>query len=265
MAAQTVRVVVRTTAANAKENVERAVEQALRAQYKEMMGPLGPPLAAKVAEIMGQKAEEVVYGEVYIPSYDEEYYWFEVNYLSGLDIPYQELGADEATRKEGINIIKETYAEKGVDRETIVEWEKVFVNLFGPEFENRFVPAESATKGDWIGLCDADLAWALVDFHNELLARYPVTFGGKQISIVSAYRRLGTDVIPNDRNGKNDARDPTGAAHWKGLAVDVATYIPDTLFGGDIAALDTVLRRVGLERTNKIPRESNHYGLRKAK
>jgi hypothetical protein len=55
-----VRVVVRTTAANAKEDVERAVEQALRVQYKEMMGPLGPPVAAKVAEIMGQKAEEVV-------------------------------------------------------------------------------------------------------------------------------------------------------------------------------------------------------------
>jgi len=57
---QTVRVVVKTTKATAKADVEKAVEQALRVQYKEMMGPLGPPVAAKVAEIMGQKAEEVM-------------------------------------------------------------------------------------------------------------------------------------------------------------------------------------------------------------
>jgi len=56
---QTVRVVVKTTKATAKADVEKAVEQALRVQYKEMMGPLGPPVAAKVAEIMGQRAEEV--------------------------------------------------------------------------------------------------------------------------------------------------------------------------------------------------------------
>jgi len=60
MVQQTVRVVVRTTAENSKESVERAVEQALRVQYKGNMGPLGPPVAAKVAEIMGQKAEAVV-------------------------------------------------------------------------------------------------------------------------------------------------------------------------------------------------------------
>jgi len=262
---QTVRVVVKATKGTEKKAVEAAVEQALRVQYKEMMGPLGPPVAAKVAEIMGQKAEEVVYGEVYVPSYDEEYYWFEVNYLSGLDIPYQELGADEATRKEGINIIKEAYAEKGVDRETIVEWEKGFVDLFGPEFGGRFEPAESATKGDWVGLCDPDLAWALVDFHNELLARYPVTEGKLKIPIVSAYRRLGTDVSPDDPNGRRDARDPTGAAHWKGLAVDVAYYIPDTVLQKDLNALDKVLRRVGLERTNRIYIERNHYALRKPK
>jgi hypothetical protein len=37
-----------------------AVEQAIQTHYKEMMGPLGPPVAAKVAEIVGQKAEELV-------------------------------------------------------------------------------------------------------------------------------------------------------------------------------------------------------------
>ncbi|MGD8719474.1 MAG: hypothetical protein PVH29_11730 [Candidatus Zixiibacteriota bacterium] len=62
MVQRTVRVAVRTTAGNAKEDVEKAVDQALRVQYKEMMGPLGPPVAAKVGEIMGQKAEEVCRG-----------------------------------------------------------------------------------------------------------------------------------------------------------------------------------------------------------
>jgi len=60
VAGQTIRVVVRTTKGTAKEDVERAVEQALRGQYGELMGPLGPPVAAKVAEIMGHKAEDAL-------------------------------------------------------------------------------------------------------------------------------------------------------------------------------------------------------------
>ena len=60
MAGQTVRVIVKTTKGTARKDVEKAVEQALRVQYKDMMGPLGPPVAGKVAEIMGQKAAEVV-------------------------------------------------------------------------------------------------------------------------------------------------------------------------------------------------------------
>ncbi len=63
MAGQTVRVVVKATKGRTKEDVERAVEQALRVQYKELMGPLGPPVAGKVAEIVGQKAEEVLVGK----------------------------------------------------------------------------------------------------------------------------------------------------------------------------------------------------------
>jgi hypothetical protein len=60
MAGQTVRVVVKTTAANAKKDVEEAVERAAQGPLKERMGPLAAPVAAQVAEIMGRKAEEVV-------------------------------------------------------------------------------------------------------------------------------------------------------------------------------------------------------------
>lgn len=62
-AQKVIRVKVTTTAATAEKDVKEAVEQALRVQYKENMGPVGAPVAAEVAGIMGQKAEEVVQSE----------------------------------------------------------------------------------------------------------------------------------------------------------------------------------------------------------
>jgi len=100
LAGQTVRVVVKTTKATAKADVEKAVEQALRVQYKEMMGPLGPPVATTVAEIVGQKAEEVV----------------AVDYLAGrtLIVYDADLYPDERVLEDKRRIYENTWPKKSV-------------------------------------------------------------------------------------------------------------------------------------------------------
>ena len=100
MAGQTVRVIVKTTAANAKKDVEEAVERAAQGPLKEIMGPFAAPVAAQVGEIIGAKAEEVV----------------AVDYLAGrtLIVYDADLYPDERVLEDKRKIYENTWPDKTV-------------------------------------------------------------------------------------------------------------------------------------------------------
>lgn len=195
---------------------------------------------------------------VYVPTQEEQIYWLDSRYYWYM--PLTVLGEIPERREGGINVIKGAFAKYGVDQGTIGGWEKGFVDLL--EFDTVFERGQSAASYEWVTFCDPDLRECLRQLHLILLSKFPGRYKGK-IPIVSAYRRLGTDVPEKDAYGKTDAFDGTKATHWRGLAVDVAIHIPVTVYGNDLKTLDKDLKSVGLERTNKS--ENNHYALRKAK
>ena len=188
----------------------------------------------------------------------EEIYWRDKRYRWDMDLAV--LANTPARREEGIKVIKRAFAKYGVDQATIGRWEFGFVDLL--EYKTVFELGKSAAPYEWVTFCDSDLRERLRRFHLIILSKFAERYRGK-IPIVSAYRRLGTDVRGGngDDYGERDAFDPTKASHWRGLAVDVAIHIPQTVYGNDLKTLDQDLKSVGLERTNK--RENNHYALRK--
>jgi hypothetical protein len=196
----------------------------------------------------------------YVATHDEQVYWFDNRYRWVMH--HTVLAETPARRAEGIKVIKRAFDKYGVDQGTIARWEDGFVDLL--DFDTAFELGKSAGPDDWVTFCDPYLRECLRRFQLKLLSKPGGLYNGK-IAIVSAYRRLGTDVQEGNRDdyGERDAFDVTKATHWRGLAVDVAIHIPVTVYGNDLKTLDKDLQSVGLERTNKS--ENNHYALRKAK
>ncbi len=229
-------------------------------------------IAAAGGEVVGERRTEA--------TADEQKYWYDIqDKYDGYKIDLKVMGKTPGIRKECVEVIARTFKSKGVNAKMIAGWEKGFDRLedyAGARGGEAFFVANDSDfkkypKDYWCYYrCSGDLAWALKSF-QKILSTYE-TFRNDhylagRVGIVSAYRRLGTDVV-NDRYGDGDARDTSGATHWRGRAVDVSTTIPDRIYQVEskgYAELDADLAKAGLERTIRGQaeyRERNHWGIR---
>jgi len=195
---------------------------------------------------------------IYVPTFDEQHYWYDINGMSKFFIPISALGKTPERRLTGIGVIKET----GVSREEIRDIEMRLVEINSSQVLNYNDPHVS-----WEGYCSEKLFGRLEDFWKRFQGCYGVI---NMLLIISGYRRLGTHVPGGDDSGAADATDKK-RGHWRGDSVDLprsGTYdfvqiLLDRYFGGRDRPFEAFLHESKLCRPyRRLEREKNHVTLR---
>lgn len=199
---------------------------------------------------------------IYVPTFDEQHYWYDINGMSKLNIPLSALGTKPERRLGGIRVIKKVIEETGVSREEIRDIEMRLVEINSSQVLNYTDPEVS-----WEGYCSKTLFDRLEHFWGRFQACYGII---NMLPIISGYRRLGTDVPGADDYGEADAGVKI-RGHWRGNSVDLprsATYdfvqiLLNRYFGGRDRPFEAFLHESKLCRPYRgLVREKNHVTLR---